>query len=83
MTDSHASSAAGCEDEKREVSTPQPAAPADGKKKKKRVNMHDGLGVWCDCCSCEAEPRWVEVAEELGIDLSDYEDEAAAPPPGK
>ena len=36
--------------------------------------MHDGIGVWCDCCSCEAEPRWIEVAEELGIDLSDFEE---------
>jgi hypothetical protein len=81
MTDSHTNSAAGSENEKREASTPQPSAPAHGKKKK-RANMHDGLGVWCDCCSCEAEPRWVEVAEEMGIDLSDYEDEAA-PPPGK
>ena len=22
--------------------------------------MHDGVEVWCDCCSCEAEPYWVE-----------------------
>ncbi|MGD8570640.1 MAG: hypothetical protein PVJ39_21320 [Gammaproteobacteria bacterium] len=38
------------------------------------ISMHDGVGDWCDCCSCEAEPYWLEVAEELGIDLgSDYE----------
>lgn len=44
--------------------------------KKKRISMHDGIAVWCDCCSCEAEPYWVEIAEEMGIDLgSDYEDE--------
>jgi hypothetical protein len=37
--------------------------------------MHDGIAVWCDCCSCEAEPYWVEIAAEMGIDLgSDYED---------
>jgi hypothetical protein len=54
------------------------AAPAE---KRKRANMHEGIGVWCDCCSCEAEPRWVEVAEELGIDLGDYED--ADSPSGK
>jgi hypothetical protein len=24
------------------------------------LSMHDGVEVWCDCCSCEAEPYWVE-----------------------
>lgn len=43
---------------------------------KRRISMHEGIGDWCDCCPCEAEPRWVEVGEELGIDLGDYEDEA-------
>ncbi len=38
-------------------------------------SMHEGVAVWCDCCSCAAEPYWVAVAEEMGIDLgSDYED---------
>ena len=37
----------------------------------KRQSMHDGIGFWCDCCSCEAEPHWQEAAEKLGIDLSD------------
>lgn len=31
--------------------------------------MHEGVTAACDCCSCEAEPYWVEVAEELGIEL--------------
>lgn len=44
--------------------------------RKKRANMHEGIGVWCDCCSCEAEPYWAELAEEMGVNLSDYEDEA-------
>ena len=44
--------------------------------RKKRANMHEGIAVWCDCCSCEAEPYWVEVGKEMGIDMSnDYEDE--------
>jgi hypothetical protein len=30
--------------------------------------MHDGIAVWCDCCSCQAEPYWVAIAEEMGID---------------
>lgn len=60
---------------KPETSTPPPPA------KKKRINMHEGIGVWCDCCSCEAEPRWAALAEEMGVDLSDYEDEPPEPPP--
>lgn len=27
-------------------------------------SMHDGVEVWCDCCSCEAEPYWVEAFAE-------------------
>ena len=27
-------------------------------------SMHDGVEVWCDCCSCEAEPYWVEAMKE-------------------
>jgi hypothetical protein len=43
--------------------------------KRRSLSMHDGIAPWCDCCSCEAEPYWQEVAGELGIDLgSDYED---------
>ena len=34
-----------------------------------RLSMHEGVTVWCDCCSCEAEPYWADVAGELGIDL--------------
>ncbi|HZW25969.1 MAG TPA: hypothetical protein VFF26_10845 [Gallionella sp.] len=54
----------------------EPAAPAAGKKK--RANMHEGIAVWCDCCSCEAEPYWAELAEEMGMTFSDYEDEPTA-----
>jgi hypothetical protein len=32
-------------------------------------SMHEGVPDWHDVCCCEAEPRWVEVAHELGIDL--------------
>jgi hypothetical protein len=73
MNDRQADAEARRKEEQREASE-RPAAPTE-MKKRKRANMHDGIGVWCDCCSCEAEPRWVAVAEELGIDLSDYEDE--------
>lgn len=35
----------------------------------KPLSMHENVPVWHDCCCCEAEPRWVALAEELGIDL--------------
>ena len=45
------------------------------KKQQKSLSMHDGIAVWCDCCSCEMEPYWAEVAEEMGIEVyDDYED---------
>jgi hypothetical protein len=25
-------------------------------------SMHDGVAVWCDCRSCEAEPYWADLA---------------------
>ena len=43
----------------------QPAAGMD----KKPISMHENVPVWSDCCSCAAEPYWLAVAEELGIDL--------------
>ena len=50
------------------TTTPEP-------KGKRSISMHDGIAVWCDCCSCEAEPYWVEIGREMGIDLgSDYDD---------
>jgi len=52
------------------------SGPLAGNKRKRSRSMHDGIAVWCDCCSCAAEPYWLEVAEEMGIDLgSDYEDD--------
>lgn len=53
----------------------QSAAPKQKRERRRSLSMHDGIAPWCDCCSCEAEPYWQAVAEELGIDLgSDYED---------
>ena len=58
-----------------------PERPARGpsatERRSRSLRMHEGIAVWCDCCSCEAEPYWVEAAEAMGIDLgSDYEDPA-------
>lgn len=67
--------------------SPLPAGPDAGpdehapNRPARRISMHEGIAVWCDCCSCAAEPYWLEVAEELGIDLgSDYEDGDATAP---
>ena len=52
------------------------AAPAAANRQPKTMSksMHDGIAVWCDCCSCEMEPYWAEVAREMGVEFSDYED---------
>lgn len=61
-------------DASRETS-PGKTPAQSGRIRKKSKSMHDGIAVWCDCCSCEAEPYWVEIAKEMGVDLgSDYED---------
>ena len=52
-----------------------PARAPSAKERPRSLSMHEGIAVWCDCCSCEAEPYWVEAAEAMGIDLgSDYDD---------
>jgi len=37
-------------------------------------SMHDGVAVWCDCCSCEMEPYWAEVAAAMESPPGDHED---------
>lgn len=69
-------SAAACDGSETRNGRAQGPAAYSRPKGRKRANMHDGIAVWCDCCSCAAEPYWLAVAEEMGIDLgSDYEDE--------
>ncbi|RCU51715.1 MULTISPECIES: hypothetical protein [Corallincola] len=53
----------------------QSHSPAVIRPKRSAISMHEGVADWCDCCVCEAEPYWAEVADELGISLSDYEDD--------
>lgn len=33
------------------------------KMEKKPISMHEDVPVWYDCCSCEAEPYWLEAME--------------------
>ena len=42
-----------------ESPTPRSGAPT-GTRSGMSLSMHDGVEVWCDCCSCEAEPYWTE-----------------------
>ena len=39
-------------------------------------SMHDGVEVWCDCCSCEAEPYWIEAMEGYDEQGSRNEDQS-------
>jgi len=34
------------------------------------LSMHDGVEVWCDCCSCEAEPYWLAAFEKEDVTAS-------------
>ena len=76
MADQGNNTAAGAE--QRNPANGSEALPGSGAGRKRRsMSMHDGIAVWCDCCSCEAEPYWAELAGDMGIDLgSDYEDDA-------
>jgi hypothetical protein len=38
---------------------------------KKPISMHEGIPVWYDCCSCEAEPYWLEA---MAVELPDQKD---------
>ena len=38
---------------------------------KSPMSMHEDVPVWYDCCSCEAEPYWVEA---MNSELSDKKD---------
>ncbi|WP_064603325.1 hypothetical protein [Photobacterium sp. J15] len=53
----------------------QDMPPLGRSQKRKGMSMHEGIAPWCDCCVCEAEPYWAELADEMGISLSDYEDD--------
>jgi hypothetical protein len=45
-----------------------PPAPAAGGPRRP-ISMHENVAPWADHCSCGAEPYWLDVAEELGIDV--------------
>lgn len=46
------------------------------KKKKKSISMHEDVQVWDDCCTCEAEPYWIEALERKDSISGDDESES-------
>jgi hypothetical protein len=37
--------------------------------------MHNRVAVCCDCGSCETEPYWVAIADQIGtVIISDHKD---------
>jgi len=38
------------------------------KTKRDSLSMHADVPVWCDCCTCEAEPYWVEAFRDEDTD---------------
>jgi hypothetical protein len=47
-------------EEPRSAADSQEAGGASKDGRRKSISMHDGVEVWQDCCSCEAEPYWLE-----------------------
>ena len=62
-----------------------PDQPAEGRQVPQPVtshpprSMHDDVPVWYDCCSCEAEPYWLEAFGEANP-APDPDDEGQGPP---
>ena len=46
-----------------EATTREKSKPGQNKSTMSK-SMHDGVEIWCDCCSCEAEPYWVEAMRD-------------------
>jgi hypothetical protein len=46
-----------------EATTREKSKPGQDKSTMSK-SMHDGVEIWCDCCSCEAEPYWVEAMRD-------------------
>lgn len=75
MNDAHRDSKVNRRTKDGEELPETPARAPSATDRRRSLSMHEGIAVWCDCCSCEAEPYWVEAAEAMGMDLgSDYED---------
>jgi hypothetical protein len=63
-------------DKQRQASN-QTSVGAGGKsscKPGKNLSMHANVPVWDDCCSCEAEPYWLEMMQETEAGKHDRDD---------
>jgi hypothetical protein len=65
-------------DNRRSKAINQQEACAESRQVKSTMSksMHDGVEVWCDCCSCEAEPYWVEAMQGYDEQGSRNEDQS-------
>lgn len=45
------------------VATPKAAQTSTRPAKTQSLSMHANVPIWYDCCSCEAEPYWLEAME--------------------
>jgi hypothetical protein len=70
MSEVHAQPETGDDNGGGESSTAGSTTPAEHRGDM-RLSMHDGVAVWCDCCSCEAEPYWVTLVLRQG-DIDGY-----------
>jgi len=41
---------------------PRQGRDGPGPTRGRSKSMHEGVPVWYDCCSCEAEPYWAALA---------------------
>ncbi|MGB5261675.1 MAG: hypothetical protein WBO34_14300 [Gammaproteobacteria bacterium] len=44
------------------------------------LSMHANVPVWCDCCTCEAEPYWLEAFENTDDDVAKSTERGSALP---
>jgi len=58
-----------------EAASPEPGAT----ERTRPISMHERIAPWADHCSCGAEPYWLEVAAELGIDVDADAEDADSP----
>ncbi len=62
-------------DVERDAALPDPGAT----ERTRPISMHERVAPWADHCSCGAEPYWLEVAAELGIDIEAGDDAEGKP----
>jgi hypothetical protein len=49
------------------------------KPQRKPASMHENVPVWYDCCSCEAEPYWIEAFAQADENIPAGREKPAKP----